>query len=63
MKMRYKNRYEPETNRWVVVDTFLNDQVLGLHQTELQAVIHADAQERHWGLYRSPAEDVALMMA
>ena len=61
--MRYKNQYDPDLSRWVVVDTFLNDQVHGLHRTELQAVIHAEAQERHWGLYRSPAEDVALMMA
>jgi len=61
--MRYKNRYDFDLQRWVVVDTFLNDQVLGLHVTEREAVIHADTQERHWGIYRSPAEDVALMMA
>jgi len=63
MNERYQNRYEPESDCWVVIDTFLNDQVLGLHQTERQAVIHADTQERHWGLYRSPAEEVALIMA
>ena len=60
--MRYKNRYDPDLRQWVVVDSFLDDQLLGLHRTERQAVIHADTQERHWGLYRSPAEDVALVM-
>jgi len=61
--MRYNNKYDQDQNRWLVVDSFLNDQPLGIHRTELEAITHAESQERQWCLYRSPAEDVALMMA
>jgi hypothetical protein len=61
--MRYKNRFDQDLNRWVVIDTYVNDQVMGLHRNELQAILQAESQERHWSLFRSPAEDVALMMA
>ena len=60
--MRYQVRFEGERHRWTVVDTFLADQVLGLHESEHDAIVHADTQERHWGLFRSPAEEVALIV-
>ncbi len=60
---RYGVNYDPKARLWQVRDRYLADQVMGVHRTETAAFKHADQEERLWSLYRSPAEEVALMMA
>lgn len=63
IETRYGVEYDPKARQWQVTDQYLADQVMGVHRTEKAAFNHADTEERYWSLYRSPAEDVALMMA
>jgi len=61
--MRYEVIFDMDHRQWLVVDRFVADQIVGVHKTEQAAVKHAASEERSWSIYRSPAEDVALMMA
>jgi len=61
--MRYEVIFDMDHRQWLVVDRYVADQIVGVHKTEQAAVKHASSEERSWSIYRSPAEDVALMMA
>ena len=61
--MRYDVIFDGDRRQWLVIDRFVADQIVGVHATEQAAAKHAASEERCWSIYRSPAEDVALMMA
>ena len=60
---RYYAEYDSVARRWQVMDQFMAGQVIGIHTSERAAIAQADTEERYWNIYRTPAEDVALMMA
>ncbi|NQV99948.1 MAG: hypothetical protein HQ483_09655 [Rhodospirillales bacterium] len=60
---RYGVAFDSEARHWQVRDHYLANQIIGVHGTEQAAYVQADTEERYWNLYRSPAEEVAQIMA
>lgn len=60
---RYRVTYDSGTRRWQVRDQYLAYQIIGEHRSEQAAFIQADTEERYWYQFRSPAEEVAQIMA
>ena len=49
--MRYKVQFEAVLHRWVVVDTAIADQVMGVHASENAAREQAGVEEDRWVHY------------
>jgi hypothetical protein len=46
--MRYIVRYDRSTQRWLVVDTGVASQVIGIHTSEPAALEQASVEENRW---------------
>jgi len=60
---RYGVEFDLGARHWQVRDYYVANQVIGVHGTERAACIQAETEERYWHRYRSPAEEVAQVMA
>lgn len=49
--MRYKVEFDSETARWLVIDTGLANQRMGIHQSKLAALRQAVIEEKRWLTY------------
>jgi hypothetical protein len=49
--MRYKIEFDAKTARWLVIDTALANQQMGVHVSKLAALQQAATEERRWLTY------------
>jgi len=60
--MRYAIRYDTDSRKWVVIDTAIADQTVGMHLTAEAAVDHAFAEQELWRRHDPAAERLARLM-